>query len=1056
MFVTGAPEPLAHCLLRACCRDLSRYSIRGRPRKGLQELERLRSLADKGKHIASSSVVEAITAAARGLQGTGKSNGILLLVDELGKFLEFAARNPDQGDIYVLQQLAEATAQFSPPGLYVVTILHQSYEQYAAGLRPTVRNEWSKVQGRFEDIAFQEPPDQFLNLVAHAIRRSSHAGSSSMDQRARRYAETAHALGLAPNGMDKEHFVRSLKASAPLHPLAVLVLARLCRKLGQHQRSLFAFLVSREQYGFSSFLERESIKGELPFYGVAELYNYLVSSIGTGLSVGESASRWAEVQSAIDRCTDIPRDELDALKTVGMLSAIGSQGELKPSRAVMRFALASDETKLNRITKNLMERSIIIHRKHSQSFALWQGSDIDIDVQVSEAKKRVLPATGLARKLTNLWSLRPLVAKRHSFRTGTLRYFALRFADLAEFSKSLEVPSDADGLIVYCLPASRCEVEQFTELASNSPARDHPEILLAIPRETAALREAVYELELLRWVEIHTPELQGDLVARREVRARTANAERNVARELEHLFSPTLRSEQNTTWFHRGVPSDIPDGRTLTQLLSDICDVVYSHTPELRNELLNRRSLSSAAAAARRNLVEAMMTRGADERLGITGTPPEMSMYASVLAGTGIHRATESGYGFGDPRRDTHLREVWNACKRFFSTCELVRRPVRELFSELQRAPYGLKMGIIPVLFCAVALAHDTELAFYEGGAFVPEFTVEGFERLLYSPERFEVRRYRVVGIRREVFRHFGKLFGTKIDQKEKHLVAIVRPLYRFLNGLPAYTRNTNSLSPVSLQVRQALLTAREPDALLFEDLPKACDARPFPATNANAREVVSFFRTLRNAFGELQRFYDDLLADLQKLLCHAFEAKEADARERVRYRAQIIADHAVDPRLRAFIRHLSDDQAGDAEWIEAIATLLTGKAPHSWTDTDRARYQVTLAECVRAFRHIEALVFEATNRERVGRASADVLRIGVTDRHSKDREAVVSVEPAHQNLLTQAVIDIEECLDRLNVASNTELSLAALATVARRFLAELEENTTPKIKPNALGVGRG
>ena len=1056
VLISGSAEPIALALLRACCRDIGRYYKRGRPPKAFHELQKLRSRAERNKSFPASVLVRAITEIALSLQQTGRSNGILLVIDELGKFLEFAARVPEQGDIHLLQQLAEATAQFSPPGLYLLTILHQSFERYAVGLRPAIRNEWSKVQGRFEDIAFQEPPDQFLEILAQAIKRSAHPATPQIERTAARYAEIAFGLGLAPLGMGKQQFVQALRRAAPLHPLSALLLARMCRKLGQHQRSLFAFLVSREPHAFSGFLDREVAKNQLPFYRVPELYDYVDSAIGNGLSVGDSASRWAEVQGALDRSADATRDELEVVKTVGMLTAVGSFGQLKPSDSVIEFALGATNSSLRQTTKNLVSRSVLVYRKHSQSFAFWQGSDIDVEFQIAEAKKRVHPSASLAKQLTNLWHPRPLVAKRHSFQTGTLRYFSLRFADPSVFSKSLEPHSDADGIIIYCLPSSQSEVEQLTDLATQSPVRERPEILVAVPRDAAALREAVRELELLRWVEVNTPELKGDLVARREVRARIGASERNVAHEIESLFSPTRIPNSSTAWFHRGVPVRIFDGRSLSQLLSDICDAVYVHTPRLRNELLNRRSLSSAAAAARRNLIEAMMTRGSEAQLGLTGTPPEMSMYASALRSTGIHYLAESGYSFGPPRNDPHLTQVWNALKHFFSTCELNRRPVGEIFSELQKPPYGLKMGVIPVLFCASIIAHDTELAFYENGGFIPELTVDNFERLLSSSDGFELRRYRIVGIRREVFRHFAKLVGTKVEEKERHLVAIVRPLYRFLNQLPAYTKNTGSISEVTLAVRKALLNAKEPDALLFEDLPTACNARPFPAANADPKEVASFFRTLKSSFGELQRCYDDLLADLGRLLFSAFHVKDAKAREMLRARSQTMADRTLEPRLQAFLNHLSDDQLGDAAWIEAIATLLTGRAPQTWSDTDRARYEIGLSECTRAFRHVEALTFESVSRERSGRASSEVLRIGVTDQYSKDREAVVAVDSTDKNLLARAVIDIEGCLENLQMSSNAELSLAALATVARRFLSELEDTKLIKEQPRSVGVGRG
>jgi hypothetical protein len=109
--------------------------------------------------------------------------------------------------------------------------------------------------------------------------------------------------------------------------------------------------------------------------------------------------------------------------------------------------------------------------------------------------------------------------------------------------------------------------------------------------------------------------------------------------------------------------------------------------------------LSSAAAKARRNLIEAMVTRGEEARLGIVGTPPEMSMFASILQATGIHRVGPTGYEFGAPTSDQGLIALWTAMDTFFASCELQRRSIAELFRLLQQPPFGLKAGVIPILF---------------------------------------------------------------------------------------------------------------------------------------------------------------------------------------------------------------------------------------------------------------------------------------------------------------------------------------------------------------------
>jgi hypothetical protein len=95
--------------------------------------------------------------------------GILLIIDELGKLLEFAAMRPDAADLYLLQEIAEFANRSADTPLVVVGILHQAFERYATFVNSVTQQEWAKIQGRFEDIPFQEPPTRQLHLLARAL-----------------------------------------------------------------------------------------------------------------------------------------------------------------------------------------------------------------------------------------------------------------------------------------------------------------------------------------------------------------------------------------------------------------------------------------------------------------------------------------------------------------------------------------------------------------------------------------------------------------------------------------------------------------------------------------------------------------------------------------------------------------------------------------------------------------------------------------------------------------------------------------------------------------------
>ena len=91
-------------------------------------------------------------------------------------------------------------------------------------------------------------------------------------------------------------------------------------------------------------------------------------------------------------------------------------------------------------------------------------------------------------------------------------------------------------------------------------------------------------------------------------------------------------------------------------------------------------------------------------------------------------------------------------------------------------------------------------------------------------------------------------LQGTKILD-EPTLLKVVRPLIKFVRGLPDYVGRTEKIGPVAKAVFGVLKEARKPDQLLFTDLPTACGAPPFKVRGSTRPDQVdAFFGTLRVA----------------------------------------------------------------------------------------------------------------------------------------------------------------------------------------------------------------
>jgi len=1035
VLVTGSRRSLARALVEGLREALKQAGTQARPR---QLLKKLSGLAEQPSPPASD-VARLYEEASEFIAERGPESGLLLVIDELGKFLEFHANSQEQGDVFVLQELAEVATRAKCPFLFL-TILHQSLDRYAEHLSSAQRAEWAKVQGRFEDIAFEERTEQLLRLSAQAI---CHEGPEeelkALRKLAKGAAHDALSLGLRAGSMSEGDLRKSLSACYPLHPLAAMVLGPLFRQLAQNERSLFAFLSSSEPFGFREFLAQNSLRSGA--YRLDQLYDYVITSLGPTLFAQHRGKVWAEVQSALDRLGDASELDVRIAKTIGVLQAIGPAAGIPASNETLRIALKGEalDLEIDASIKALLERSVVVFRRHSGSYALWEGSDVDIDDRMLTARRAVEAEHRLATFLDRHAPSQSMIARRHYFQKGTLRFFDLCYADVGSLSDCLARDfNDADGRIIYCLPRNlgdRAAMRKAAELATDRP------VVVAIPRDLMDLQELCYEHASLQWLAHNTPELETDRTARREVQARLALTQQNLRSHLDRAFSPA--NGDRCAWFCRGKHVTLSSQRGLNDLLSNICDDVYKHTPTWRNELVNRRSLSSAAAAARRNLIEAMLERSADETLGIAGTPPERSMYETLLRGSRLHRKHGGRFAFHGPdsRAEPAVRELWKAIDAFLDDTKAAKQSVEAMFELLRRPPFGLKDGVLPILLATVLVHDHSQVALYEEGTFVPRPNTAVFERMCRSPGKFQLQRFRIAGPRAEVFQRYASMLNKLgADSGKPDLLSVVRPLVRVVRDLPEYTGKTRQISESAQRVLKTMRESRQPDRLLFDELPSACGSPAFEASGRIPDEQVeSYFSTLRTAFAELQRAYPQLVVEIKQLIVTAFGCNGAisEAREEIEHYARLVLNLAVEPKLKSFLLRLTDKIIDEGTWAESIATLLAGKPPTAWDDQDRARFEVQLAATVRTFEHFKVLAYEM---ERSGFAllngNVQMLRVSITVPNEGDLERVVQVPLPLLERAERAKREVLKVLRQEQLLEQNDVGVAVLGELARQLMA--------------------
>lgn len=957
--------------------------------------------------------------------------GVLLLIDEMGKFLEDAARTG--GDVHAFQDLAELSAR-SDGKLVVTGILHQAFDEYAHRLARDARDEWIKVQGRYVDLPINLASDEQLELIGRAIESDAKpAGPDALDM-----AIAGSLRASRPTEIDA--LAARLGKCWPLHPVVAALLGPISRRrFGQNQRSLFGFLNSVEPFGFQSFLaDTEFGASRFP---VERLWDYLHANLEPAILASPDGHRWSTALEALSRAEARGASDphLILLKAIALIDLFKDRSGLQATPDLIEaIAAPMGGGKASTLLSDLVDWSVIIFRKHIGSYAIYAGSDFDIEAAVDKARQLGVGVD--YRRLARYATLQPVLAKRHYEATGALRWFEIELAPLHEVEdrvRSYRPAAGAAGLFLLVISGnaeSAAEVKRALRKASEHI--DDRLIVIGWARDSYMIREMASDLAALEHVRATQPELEGDAIARREVDARLAR----LAADLEDRLGDAVNGVQ---W---QLPSDAEHLLTqrvsgpagLSVLASRLADWRYPCAPMLPNELVNRTRPSSNAAAAMRALLRAMVERPTEPRLAIQGYPPEAGLYISLLQSTGLHREGDSGlWEFAGPVENDRCRlaPLWIATDEMLSANE-DGLPLAAIYDTWRRPPFGVRDGLLSILAVTYLMTRAGQCAVYLDGAFKPAADSFFVDRLLQDPASIRLRAVTIT----DADRAFIAALASDLSDAEAiepTPLAVARALVKRARELPTWTLRTGTLSDTAARLRDRLKVADDPNRLLIDELPTAIGLHGVDSSGDELGQRI------RDALAELQGAYPAMLAELEQRLLKELRVRgNGDASlEMLRRRAATIRSLTGNFRLDALATRLANF-TGSLEELEGLASLAANKPAKDWVDRDVDAARVELAVLAQQFLRAEG--FARLKDRPDGRVA---MAVYISDPNFPEPTACeVEVSTADQRIADELADRIAALIEK--EALPQDIAIAALANLGLRLVAN--EDAAAQQRANA------
>lgn len=638
--------------------------------------------------------------------------GIFIVHDEFARFLQGLNTSKFNEAMQDIQDLAEFVSRAKT--IHFLLITHKSLHHYFNTYSNESAKEFQRIEKRFNKYFVNSDQATFLRVAEMMLTEniSKKPKISSADFIRTQALMRKYPLFPSINQTERDELV--IQGMFPLHPVSIFLLPSLTRVFGQNERTLFTFLESQETGGLLNHINKTD-----SYYLVHQLFDFFFpeSTINNSEDVSEYAVLYKKAVARIPKEILNKHSVMNLIKTITLWNLCAMQSEQKLTTEFLQFATQIDADELVDILSILSKNKVVRFNRINNYWELFAGNAIDLYEKLEQEKE-------LLKKDKNkeIETLKYHLSKKYYFPEryndvkGMTRYAMVRLVygqDILDNKLKDEEQSSADLTIYYILPED-LTVRQSLELVLMEFSRQTNDTLYYL--HSKPLEEVIpdiYNYIGLDFLKNNKSLLAEDKGIKEEIEILINETKYRISK---YLFEIAEFNEE-PLWYINGHRLSILSEIELTDLLSEKCNDLYSHTPVIFNDSYNRNTISGVQRKAAISLIDRILFEPQSDQFGITGTGPEYAIFASVLKNNG--------------RLDQNINKldysnIVNESFRILRS-ELIgklrKNPsgnFKDLIDLFTSPPFGIRKPLIPLLFVALLRDRWNEFMLYRNEMFVP------------------------------------------------------------------------------------------------------------------------------------------------------------------------------------------------------------------------------------------------------------------------------------------------------------------------------------------------
>ncbi len=589
-------------------------------------------------------------------------SGIFVIFDEFGVFLE------NQNADFILklnriQSFAEkCNASTTDEQLHICCITHKDVSLYNNKKDKDLLVEFEKIAGRFKQNRFDRSLDENYQIICSAIQKQE--GYDAYVQKSISQNNDFISSLKSTNIFTSENQLNYILHNGfPINPISLYSLIQVSEKVAQNERTLFTFLSDSDRSGFNYFINNND-KGLL---NVPHIYDYFEDLIKDN-----EEYKWIFYKVQSLKKLTLKQIERDIFKVIAIIDIINDKVKFNASINNIALSLLMPEDDIELLIEKLISKNYLRQNINDSSIDFALITDDDLNAMIDSVSINRFANVEVSKLLSSFDLNKYYFSTKYNFQYKMVRYYssiyleASKFESLNDFNILLESNS-SDGLLINLINDL-----PITQSIIKSKLVSHNYNNIIVRYSTHGLSKNVVDklrkLFAVRYI-IETEKKISDV---------SINSLKLLHDDLTEELNKYLKE------FHRNSKSFNSvnfNEHNLNNCIYLSLKETYSKTYLFNNEQVNKNIISSVTSKARNNVISAiLLNTDSPEQFGTTSA--EATIYQSYL--DSIENNVENNI--------IKLICDWIISSNGNKIC------FGEVVNKLTKKPYGLRLGIIPIL----------------------------------------------------------------------------------------------------------------------------------------------------------------------------------------------------------------------------------------------------------------------------------------------------------------------------------------------------------------------